>query len=193
MKTSINLKLLAILAIGISFLMIAGCGQSGTTSPLGEYRRGTQGLEMQFTTNAPPRVVYAEDLTFPVTIEVRNKGVFPGDGDGTLNADLYYIGFDNQIITGLSHESITFQEEEAKTRFNPEGGIYIVGSEATISKSLFDQARIDSYDANIIAVLCYPYKTFAAVEVCIDPNPNRASQMGACRPGVVNAGSQGAP
>jgi hypothetical protein len=193
MKTNKITKTILFSIITITFLLLSGCDTSKTSSPIGEYRTGTQGLELKYTTNAPPTIIYAEDQTFPVTVEIRNRGVYPGEGDGTLNAKLYYMGFDNQIITDLTQETITFQEEEAKTRFNPEGGFYIVNSEAKISQTLFDQSRIDSYNANIIAMLCYPYKTYATVDVCIDPNPNRESQLGTCTPRLVNADSQGAP
>jgi hypothetical protein len=188
----INLtKTTIIFLIILGITLLTGCDGTKTTS-LGEYKTGTQGLELQFTQNAPPSTMYAEDGSFPIIIEIKNKGVYPGQGDGELNADLYYIGFDNQIIS-LVDEKIVFKEEEAKTRYNPEGGIFIVNSKAEISQDLFKQARIDTYNANIAAMLCYPYKTYASVDVCLDPNPNRASQSNTCRPGNVNTESQGAP
>jgi len=180
--------------IFVSLFLLTACGQQGDSSTgLSEYRIGSQGLELDFLPNSPPRVVYAEDGSFPITIEVKNKGVFPGEGDGTLNANLYYIGFDNAIITNLNTESITFAEEEAKTRFNPEGGITIVNSEANLDAAFFTSAKIDNYDANIVVALCYPYKTYASIDVCVDPNPNRDSSLDTCTPGVSGTGSQGAP
>ncbi len=183
-----------ILAILSLFLLSSCGGSSGGNTMLTEYRTGTQGLEVSFTTNSPPPVVYAEDSSFPITLEIRNKGVYPGEGDGTLVGTIYYVGFDDDIIQGLSQETVQFDEEEAKTRFNPEGGMTVISSEASVDSSLFTSAKIDNYDATIKAVMCYPYKTFAAVDVCVNPNPNRdPTNLDACSPGTVGAGSQGAP
>ncbi|MCB9358602.1 hypothetical protein H6503_01600 [Candidatus Woesearchaeota archaeon] len=180
--------------LALTMLLSSCSGNSNSNSNiLYEYRTGTYGLELEFTPNSPPYIVYAEDQSFPVTVEIKNKGVFPGEGDGALNAVLYYLGFDKDIIGNLVSEPITFDEEEAKTRFNAEGGFTVVSSEATIDPNFFQEAKIDTYDANIKAVLCYPYKTFASVDVCIDPNPNRDSSLDSCTPGLVSSGSQGAP
>lgn len=193
MKKTIKITtIIALIFVSLSFL--TACGQtSDGGSGISEYRRGTEGLEPEFMTNSPPRVIYAEDGTFPITIEVKNKGVYPGEGDGTLNAMIYYVGFDSQIVTNLAQESVSFAEEEAKTRFNPEGGVVVVSSEATIDSAFFTDAKVDTYDANIVAALCYPYKTYASVGVCVDPNPNRDSSLDSCTPGVTSTGSQGAP
>jgi len=199
MRKSDNMKkimkittIIALIFVSLSFL--TACGQTSEgNSGVGEYRRGTEGLELEFMPNSPPHVIYAEDGSFPITIEIKNRGVYPGEGDGTLNANIYYIGFDNQIVTNLNQESFSFAEEEAKTRFNPEGGIVIVSSEANIDTTFFTASKIDTYDANIVAALCYPYKTFASVGVCVDPNPNRDSSLDACEPGLTGSGSQGAP
>lgn len=181
-----------ICALAVMFLL-TGCSTSSGGNIVTEYRTGTQGLEISFMTNSPPGTVYAEDGSFPVNVEVRNRGVYPGEGDGSLNAELYFLGFDTDIITGLTSEEVTFEEEEAKTRFNPEGGLTAISSTATIDPDFFTDARIDNYGANIAAVLCYPYKTFASADVCIDPNPNRNSQLDSCAPGISGTGSQGAP
>jgi len=193
MKT--NIKKIGIIALLIAIMFIlAGCSSGGSSgTPLTEYRVGTEGLVPDFVHNSPPYIVYAEDENFPVTVEIKNRGVYPGEGDGNLEADIYFLGFDNNIITGLDQLDVTFQEEEAKTRFNPEGGITVVNAEAVVSPSFFQEAKIDNYDANIKAILCYPYKTFASIDVCIDPNPNRDSQLDTCTPSIHGAGSQGAP
>ena len=182
-----------IIATLLAVFFIAGCVSGGQRSPLGEYRVGTQGLELMFTSRTPPSVVYAEDETFPIIVEIRNRGVYPGEDDSSLHAHLFFTGFDSRILQGLDSQLIEFQPGEAKTRYNPEGGMYIATGEAHMDRGMFAQSRIDSYTAQIRATLCYPYKTYASVDVCIDPNPNRDSRFDACRPGVTGAGSQGAP
>ena len=179
------------LAIGL--LALAGCGTGTRTSGLTEYRSGTQGLEISFLRNSPPTSIYAEDETFSALIEIKNRGVYPGENDGDLPAELHFTGFDRNIIQGLETTPITFREGEAKTRYNPEGGFQIATLEGRIDQGLFSRARVDRYSAEIRATICYPYRTFASLDVCIDPNPNRASSQDACRPGITSGGSQGAP
>ncbi|MFT4303234.1 MAG: hypothetical protein ACMXYG_01600 [Candidatus Woesearchaeota archaeon] len=193
MQKNKNIRIFSIVTLIAIFLLISGCGSGPSTGLSSQYRTGTQGLELQFTTNSPPYIVYAEDGAFPVGVEIKNLGVYPGEGDGTLNAMLYYFGFDRDIIRGLTNEPVVFQELEAKTRYNPQGGFTVVSSEAEMDPAFFRDTRLDSYSANIQAVLCYPYKTFASIDVCVDPNPNRASSLDSCRPGLVSGGSQGAP
>lgn len=182
-------------AILICVLFLVGCaGGSSRQRDTGDYRVGTQGLEISFKSNSPPSRVYAEDGTFPVALEVRNLGVFPGEGDGSLTADIYFRGFDTNIIQNLDQESVSFDEEDAKTRYNPEGGFEILQVDASIDPGYFQNTKIDSYDADLVAIACYPYRTYAAVDVCIDPNPNKKNVLlDVCTPGVYSSGSQGAP
>lgn len=189
-------SILLIFALTSILFLMTGClggSRSGRSGELANYRTGTQGLEMRFLTNAPPNVVYAEDDYFPVSIEVRNRGVYPGERDGSITADIHFLGFDRDIIRNLDITSVDFDEEEAKTRYNPEGGYNVATVEASIDNSMFQHSRVDSYQATILAVVCYPYKTFVAEEVCINPNPNRNTGHNVCTPGMTGTGSQGAP
>jgi hypothetical protein len=144
-------------------------------------------------TNSPPYMIYADDTSFPVSLEVRNKGVYPSENDGGITADIYFVGFDKNIITGLDYLDVNFDSGDARTRYNPEGGYTMANTEAYVENNLFTNAKIDSYSATIKAVMCYPYKTFVAEEVCVDPNPNRNSNLDICSPGNKASGSQGAP
>ncbi|MFT4343155.1 MAG: hypothetical protein ACMXYE_00235 [Candidatus Woesearchaeota archaeon] len=181
-----------ICVLAVISLILTGCGPS-TSGSVTDYRTGSQGLEISFMRNAPPSSMYAEDESFSALVEIHNRGVFPGDRDGDLIADIHFTGFDRNIIQGLERTSVTFREEEARTRYNPEGGYQVATLEGRVNQATFMNSRIDRYDATIRATICYPYKTFASVDVCIDPNPNRASGSNECRPGITSAGSQGAP
>lgn len=196
-KSNISFRtIITLLFIIVLTFALTGCTGSNRSNRNGEisnYRIGTQGLEMRFLNNAPPTVVYAEDEFFPVSIEVKNKGVYPGENDGSITADIHFLGFDKDIIRNLDVESIDFEEEEAKTRYNPEGGYNVMSVEADIEYGVFEDSKIDTYQAQIRAAACYPYKTFVAEEVCIDPNPNRNSDSDTCTPGTSGSGSQGAP
>jgi len=195
-QSNILKKILISVFILIMALAIVGCDGNGNGRKQGEvtnYRVGTQGLEMRFLSNAPSSIVYAEDESFPVSIEVVNRGVYPGENDGSISADIHFVGFDKDIIGNLDVESIEFDEEESKTRYNPEGGYNIMSVDADVDFSLFEDSKIDTYDAKLMAVICYPYKTFLAEEVCIDPNPNRNIRDNTCTPGTTGSGSQGAP
>jgi len=194
-KTNVkNIIVSFLVVIGLLFLTSCGSSSSSSTNPLTADRTGSQGLEPSFITNSPPSVVYAEDGSFPVTVEVKNKGAFPQEGDGSLTGDIYFVGFDSDIIQNLNQVTVEFDEEEAKTSLNPEGGLDVESSEATIDTGFFESANIDNYEASINAILCYTYKTFASIDVCIDPNPNRnPTNLDTCSPGLTGGGTQGAP
>jgi len=60
----------------LSLLLIAGCtGGSRNKSPITDVdvRKGTDGLIMQFTKNAPPERVFEESI-FPIAVILRNRG-----------------------------------------------------------------------------------------------------------------------
>ena len=67
--------------IVVSLFLIAGCkegglfGRGGDKRPITDIdvRKGIEGLNMEFTSNAPPLTVF-EGIVFPIAVELRNQG-----------------------------------------------------------------------------------------------------------------------
>src|SRR3989344_2633267 len=101
-------RLVFVLFIAL-LLLISGCkGKKSTEKSLEEIRTGTEGIIMNFLTNAPPATIHVEQgadersNTFEVVLEVRNKGAFPQPEDRGVTAPpgrIYLSGYDPNIIS----------------------------------------------------------------------------------------------
>jgi hypothetical protein len=190
-------KHLIFISLALCLIFLVGCsgsGSGGRQSTTSNYRTGTSGLEFQFRTNAPPATVFAEDSSFPVALEVFNRGVYPGENEQSVSAKVFFTGFDKRLITGLDNvQDVVFEPEEAKTRYNPEGGFNVLDATGTVLSSYFKDSKVDVYETKINAILCYNYKTKATIDVCVDPSPNKLNEREVCTPGTTGSSSQGAP
>lgn len=183
-------KVLVIMSL---VLMIAASGCGGipgrNTEPDIGYKRGTQGVVINFMPNYPRPTMY-DNEPFDVLIEVRNKGAHTV---GTGGDAVYLSGFDTGIISDIS----TFGEPlpgnfEGITEFNSDGGYDTVQFQGNIVP--LSIKNLDRYQATVLATACYGYKTIGSENVCIDPNPFSATnERKVCTPGAVSFGSQGAP
>jgi len=166
-------------------LTIVGC----TGSSEGEYpnwKTGTQGVTLQFSQNSPPQDLYAGE-TYPIVLEVRNRGAYPDDED-TLDVDLFFSGFDRNLID-LPYDDYIDIEGGGKTQTNTEGGLAFYEEEFDVE--IYEDA--DSLPQDIRVTACYYYETKAPIDVCIDPNPVQNDED-VCNPGITSGlGGQAAP
>ena len=168
-----------ILIVIIFFLFLSsGCGPKTEDTNV-NYRKGTQGIVMNFMTNMPPAKMY-DNMPIELVVEIRNKGAYPqpnpltswainvispnAKGIGTL----YLSGFDNTIIMGMPKQ-MSIPKLEGKSPYNPQGGYDVVSFRGNIIN--FDSRKTDSYNANFLVTSCYNYETLASQTVCIDPEP----------------------
>ncbi|MBS3165113.1 hypothetical protein J4439_06805 [Candidatus Woesearchaeota archaeon] len=172
----------------VAALLLAGCGSGGGGGASQDYSTGTQGLTMEFMQSSPPacpRVIYEGEQT-EVEMRVRNRGAFATGGR------IYLSGYDPAIVTGLNGAGspYTVPSLEGKSQALPEGGM----GDVTDTLSLSLPSGVEQYDANILADLCYNYKTTASLQVCVDPTPSDP-EGDACKAGVLAgvSGGQGAP
>ena len=181
MKMKIKIIILTILAL----IVLVGC----TGSDTGEYsnwKTGNQGIVLEFSTNSPPQDLYAGE-TYPLVIELRNRGGFPEEEDDELDVDLYFSGFDRNLIDLSYDDSIEIEGRKSQT--NPEGGLEFYEEEFDVR--LYEDA--DSLPQDIRVTSCYYYETRAPIDVCIDPNPTKNDED-TCTPGMVSGlGGQAAP
>lgn len=142
-----------IIIILLLILFISGCQYFGrneeATIMYTRYHQGSQGLELRFSTSAPPSVIYDQPNSLftdrsemEVLVEVRNKGAF--DIGTTISNRPYGIGYlllhgyDETIITGLKpierKGGIIYLDEldvygegvEGKSMYNTEGGFTVI-------------------------------------------------------------------
>lgn len=155
----------------VSLIILSSC--TGTRNREGEriserdYRRGTQGLELEFMDNAPPDKIYAGN-DMDIIIEVRNLGAYPDTDSFDGKLELY--GFDEKAFSGERWDGGNFlsSDLQGRSQFSPQGGReakrYHIDRVYTLFNSEF-------YEPTIVAAACYKYRTIAEPLVCIDPEP----------------------
>ena len=152
-------KKLIFVFIAVSLLLIAGCmGGTKKKGPITDVdiRKGTQGLTMSFTKNAPPERVF-EDTAFPMALEVNNKGA-----ENVVDWELVF-GFETAYVGG-GDGSLNL-EIDGKSIFNPKGDEDLITINA---KAKTIGAQSETQSSTILATACYPYKTILGTSVCID-------------------------
>ena len=123
-----------------------------------DIRKGTQGLTMEFTKNAPPERVF-EDTAFPMALEVNNKGA-----ENVVDWELVF-GFDPYVEIDKGSKAQQELPIDGKSIFNPKGE----GDLITINaKAKTIGAQSETQSSTILATACYPYKTILGTSVCID-------------------------
>jgi len=193
-----------ILTVSILLLLFSfGCSQkTGETNV--DYRKGTEGIVMNFMEDMPPTQMY-DNMPIELVVELRNKGAYPqpnpvtGWAINVINPNtkgvgtLYLSGFENKLITGMPKQ-IHIPELEGKNPYNLEGGFNTVSFRGNIIN--FDSRDIDNYNANFLVTSCYNYETLASETVCIDPEPYSTKQktrVCTIPPSYSLSGGQGAP
>jgi len=193
-KTKIGILFLLLL-----FIFVAGCdliqkdgkGSSGQE----EFKRGPEGLVMEFVENFPgDRYIVSDDSgsteSISIIIDVRNKGTFPKDG-AFSQGNIYLSGFDNEIIDmELTSKELSEMFLQGASSINPLGGFDTADFEGQI---IADTITIDKYDPIILATICYPYITESSPAVCVDPLPFDSRQEKVCQIGTTKLSTQGAP
>jgi len=186
-------KKTVIIFIIFILLFSLGCTKTGKISKIGvedEYHTGTEGIEMEFMTNAPPDKIYDGD-NLEVVVELNNKGAYP-DTDSFVGK-LEISGFDTSAINGQwDGGNVIAPELRGKTQYNPEGNYETMTYKDTDGVNVpFDY---DKYETDIMITSCYKYKTIASPTVCIDPDPYKLVQEEkVCEIEDQSLKSQGAP
>ncbi|MBW3021180.1 hypothetical protein KY334_07835 [Candidatus Woesearchaeota archaeon] len=163
--------------------LLVACGGGGEVSS--NWKSGTQGVVVQFAPDSPPNVVYSGE-EYVLGLELRNKGSFPLDDEDELDVDLYFSGFERDLISLPYEDYVSIVG--GKTPTNLEGGLEFYDKEFDVE--IYDDS--DSLNQNLKVTACYEYETNAALETCVDPNPIQNDED-TCTPGVTGTGSQGGP
>lgn len=183
-------KTLVLLALFL--LILSGCQgiKFGKTkeqaAALTDYSHtGIKGVTINFVQNNPPDVVFT-GTPMDAIIEVKNEGGTEASGA------VYLSGYDSNIIP-LEPRFQEFTALEPRTKFTTFGG-YDQFEFTTGGNLVYLPQGTDVLPQNLLASVCYQYRTEARIPVCIDPNPTSILEAEACR--VVNpsvSGGQGGP
>ncbi len=146
-------------------------------------RVGTSSLEIAFN----PASTSSLFMCGPgeVFVELRNTGAW------NIENGFYTWIVEDQFFKPLSVKQNNFSII-GKSQYNQIGGF----SASTRMKfeSLDLPKQLESYSSALIFQACYPYRTWASVPVCVDPDVRGFSKNKPCKAeNVVLAGGQGAP
>lgn len=161
-----------------------------TEAALKIVQTGTQGLELKFLPDLPPRSLY-DTTEFVAIAEIWNKGNYDLE-PGTCFVEL--MGYDPNIIRGVfsSQSCILGSLLEGKKTYNLEGSFNQIEFKSTNNQLPFG---VFEYEPTLNLVACYAYQTAASPLVCIENSLyTLTSEQKACFVSDVSTpGGQGAP
>ena len=190
------------LILFILVILIVGCRPPTSSSDYASsYRKGTDGLIVNFLSGAPPDKIYVDGddsgrykVEIPISIEVRNKGAYPTSEDENdlwktdKDDDVIFIsGFDPEIISNWEIEGEKIEGERLINEKHPfilleDERSTLEGKNINNPKGGYDlfeftgtvdlsYLNIEEYTPNFLVTSCYDYETKASPNVCIDPRP----------------------
>lgn len=196
-----NIYYTAILAIFFIMTSCSPSSQQSNAKNIQDVHTGTQGLQMEFLKNTPPKIVF-EQTSFPAMLRIKNLGTSSIPLPGTLPVAIISLGVERDYTSSIQVEvggRITSENDneasftlEGKTPLNTKGDEEVVAFTLTASKI---DPQSETHPSSVIASICYPYRTELAASVCIDPDPNNVKPLKkSCTVKDVSGGSgQGAP
>lgn len=145
-------------------------------------RVGTSSLEIAFNPASTKSLFMCNQGE--VFVELRNTGAWNIE-------DGWYTWIEDPFLKLLGARQSNFAIE-GKSQYNPVGGFN--ASTRLKFQSLDLLKQMESYSSSLIFQACYPYRTWASVPVCVDPDIRGFSKNKPCKAEpVVLAGGQGAP
>ena len=180
---SAKIQIPLFLAIILIILAVSGCGPQSTVMEV-RIHEGTEGLQMTFLEKSPPDTVYSGD-GFPVTVELRNKGatdIESNKGLIVLGAEREYVEVPPEFIDSPIRFTLN-----GRSLYNPIGGI----DRRTINLKAGNLGpQMEVITSTIAITACYPYKTEATAQVCVDSDIyNERVQEKVCTPQTLSMGT----
>lgn len=180
-------KSMIIFAVFAALLFLASC--SGLSRSRGQvtpytFHTGTQGMVLEFLPGSPPDRLYEGD-PLSMVIKYANKGAYTVEG-----GMLYVSGYDRSYVP-LVPDQQPFNAE-GKSVYNPEGLVSYIAEFST--SAVAAPPYVDIFPQTFKITACYKYRTEAAADVCIDPDPLRIQpEDKVCIIHDASLSSQGAP
>ena len=176
-----------LLVILVSGCQTGGFRRSGQDTRTYDFHTGSDGLVMTFLPGNPPPRIYEGD-SLHLVMEYANKGATPIEGG------LFYVsGYDPQYIhLSPSGSTGTAFNAEGKSVFNPQGELSQVIEFTDPAVEM--PPNTDRFRQIFKVSSCYPYKTEASAQVCVDPDPRGLEvEDKVCVMGNIGLKTQGAP
>jgi len=151
---------------------------------------GTQGLELRFLADLPPRSLY-DTTEFVAIAEVWNRGNYDLEPGACF---LHLIGYDTNLIRGVIPYDSCMRGSalEGKKTYNLDGGFNQIEFKSSNTMLPFG---VFEYGPTLNLVACYEYRTLANPLVCVENSLYTVtSEQKACfTTDVSTPGGQGAP
>jgi len=169
-----NLRNSGIIVLAIAMLFLAGCGgggggETGPTVTNKAFQGGSEGLAIEFMSNAPPPTVFdTKDSTFDISLRLQNLGE---DTVDAKEAVIKIIGIDPKQFA-LTDSEKNPSSQLLGVRIDPQGNV-IPGSITTVDfygLHWNDNPLTGSVPYQITASLCYKYESKAIAKLCLKDN-----------------------
>jgi hypothetical protein len=178
-NTKIMMGLIAFLII----LAVSGCGPASSITEV-RVHEGTDGLKMNFLGKNPPDEAY-EGERITMIIELRNKGAYGIE----YNKGLLVLGIEQEYVSapGEFVKNPILFSLDGRSLYDPIGGFDRKTIPLTV-KTLGPQ--IETITTNVAVTACYPYRTEAAAQVCVDSDIySQRQQEKVCTPQTLSMGT----
>ena len=186
MKQNKNIKISLLLSV-ILVLFMSGCITNPfiKTTTQDDLRTGSQGILMEFLTNAPPSEIY-EDYPFQVGVILENVGAYDiKNGFISFTIEEDYMELMNQ------NEGVVRFSLKGKSISLPTGDQLIKIIKAK-TKKIDEQS--EKHESTILTSVCYQYQTKKDITICIDTDIHNLKKMQkVCIVKDITLTPQGAP
>ena len=178
-----QMKKIIIILLGILLIFsLTSCAPSRRQPVVVDFHEGTDGLELKFLERSPPDEVYEGDI-FPLTVEMHNKGAEDiTNGALLFSVERQYVHIPHEYTEGLAQFSLM-----GRSTYDPVGGIDRKSVQLTAG-TLDPQSETHTTIVSVTA--CYPYKTAATAQVCVDTDIfGQREEEKVCKPVMLKMGT----
>jgi hypothetical protein len=164
-KLKMEFKKISSIIILASTLLFAGCSSDGSSggssNPSSAFKGGDSGLSISFEKDAPPEIIRDSDSqSFSVRLLVKNDGEY----DIVENTGYVSLGGIDKSVYNL--------QESSKSIPRLKGYDIQTGNDGSTQYILFSNLKysgevLGSTTENLVANICYPYKTRTSTNLCI--------------------------
>ena len=193
MKTK-KTKLIMIITLLVLVVTIQSCTNNRPT--VINFYQGTEGIELKFLNNAPPRAVIGGD-EIPIFIEVANRGAHT-TGEGDVILSLRYNSFYFEKDTRDLSYSLSTNEVQRLNRISgksdpwPRGEFFVLPLAKLIAQDVPGTIEMPTTEIDVNA--CYAYTTYFSEMICLDTDIFETERRPICRNrGTFTYSGQGAP
>jgi len=176
-----------IILLIITTLIFSGCIQNPfvKTTTQDDFRTGSQGILMEFLTNAPPSETY-EEYPFQVGVILENVGAYD-----TKNGFISFTIEEDYMELMNQNDDVVSFSLKGKSVSLPTGDQLVKIIKAN-TKKIDEQS--EKHDSTVLANVCYQYQTKKDVTICIDTDIYNLKEMQkVCNIKDITLTPQGAP